>query len=139
MGRERDRGGSAPAGDLLHGDRVGERVESRAAVLLGKRQAEETELGHLPHDVGRELLGLVELPCAGRDDFVGETARGLAHLEVFFSKQQIHGDGTLRVASGGGRCREWRRGDARNDRSSGGFAGKSTPPGGRMRPSTRDG
>ena len=53
--------------DLLDRDRVGERVEPRAALVLGDRDAEPAELADAPHDVDREAPLALVLVDDGRD------------------------------------------------------------------------
>ena len=87
MGGERDRGRAAGARDLLHGDHVGQRVEPGAAVLLGEGQTQEAQPAHLLHDIGGEVLMLVEVAGRRRHDLVGELAGHLAHLAVLFLQE----------------------------------------------------
>ena len=103
--RQRDAGRAAGARDLLDRDRVGQRVEAGAAVLLGERQPEEAQLGHLLHDVGGELLALVEVARTRRDHLVGEFARHLAHLVVFVVQQQHRRSAPFRSRGGARRAR----------------------------------
>jgi hypothetical protein len=53
-------------------------VTARAAVLLRERQAEQAELAHLPRDLRRELITLVELADLRGDDLLRELPHGLA-------------------------------------------------------------
>ena len=82
--------GAVHAGDLLHGDDVGEVVHGLAAVGLRDEHAEESELGHLPQGVVGELLLLVELACDRLDLVFGETADRLPQNFVLGRKAEIH-------------------------------------------------
>ena len=53
------------ARQLLHHERVGERIGAGAAVGVGHGDPEQAELGHPGVDLGREALGLVELGAPG--------------------------------------------------------------------------
>src|SRR2546428_6539947 len=61
--------GDADAGvrprDLLDRYAQGQEVRTRAAVLLGERQPEQTELAHAPDDVVAELVVAIELLSGG--------------------------------------------------------------------------
>src|SRR5262245_30275243 len=83
---QRDARGGAHPRDLLDGDRVAQGVEPGAAVALGIREPHEAQLAHLAHDVGGELLLLVDLAGNGRQDLVRELARHLSDLVMLFSE-----------------------------------------------------
>ncbi len=76
MGAQRDRHRRVDAGELLDGERVGERVAAGAAVLLGKRDPHQVELAQPADDVVRERVRPVELLGDGRDLLLGELADG---------------------------------------------------------------
>ena len=63
--------------DLLDDRLVVHVGEARAAVLLGKEDAEEAELAELAEDLARELLGLVPAHDVGPDLGVAEIAKRL--------------------------------------------------------------
>ena len=50
-------------GQLFNDADVGQEVETEPAVGFGNRDAEEAELAHLLHDVGREAVFAFELGC----------------------------------------------------------------------------
>src|SRR5262249_22256935 len=76
----------AGAGDLLHGNGVGERVEAGAAVLGREDHPEEVELPHLLDVLPRELGGFVELGRARRDLAVRELAEGAPQERLLFGQ-----------------------------------------------------
>ncbi len=79
-GLERDGDGLVDPAELLEGQAEDEEVPAHAAVLLGKGQAEESHLTHLPHDVVGEGLGGVVVGGHRGDHVTGERLHGLAQL-----------------------------------------------------------
>ena len=86
--------GGVAARQLLHHERVGERIGAGAAVGVGHGDAEQAELGHPGVDVGREALGLVELARDRSDHVVGKAPRLRPDLEVRLG--QLHGGSVAR-------------------------------------------
>ena len=74
----RDRHRGVDARELLDGDRVGQRVAARAAVLLGERDPHQPELAELGDDLVREALLAVERLGDRRHLALGEVADGAA-------------------------------------------------------------
>ena len=74
--------------ELLHHERIGERVEARPAHLLGHLDAEEPELGHLRVQIGWEPLVAVQVLRHRPDHLVGEAAGHVADLRVGF--REVH-------------------------------------------------
>ena len=91
--------GGVAARQLLHHERVGERIGAGAAVGVGHGDAEQAELGHPGVDLGREALGLVGRQRA--DDLVGKAPRLRPDLEVRLG--QLHG-GKCRAPGARGNC-----------------------------------
>ena len=81
-----DRG--VAARELLHHDRVGERVAARAAERFRDRDAEEAEAGHLRVQLGGKALRLVELARDRPDALVGEPAHRVADLQVALGEER---------------------------------------------------
>ena len=75
-GGERDADGLVDAAELLDGDAEAREVAgvARAAELLRDDEAEQAEVTHLGHQVGREEGGGVPLGDVGRDLLLGEVA-----------------------------------------------------------------
>ncbi len=71
-----------------------------AAVLLGDRDAEEAELGHLGDDLGRPAPGLVELRGLGGDLAGGEVARRALDEALLFGQLEVHGARNLAGIAG---------------------------------------
>jgi hypothetical protein len=86
----RDRHGRVDPRELLDGDRVGQRVAARAAVLLGERDAHEPELAELRDDLVREALLAIELLGHRRDLVAGEVADGLLDEAVVVGQVEEH-------------------------------------------------
>ena len=61
MRGERDAGRRVGARDLHDGERVTDGVRSGSAILFGKRQAHQPELGHLLHEIVWKLGFRVDL------------------------------------------------------------------------------
>ena len=74
--RQRDADRLVDAAELLDGDAEAREVAglARAAVLLRHDEAEQPEVAHLRHEVGREVGGGVPLGDVGRDLLLGEVA-----------------------------------------------------------------
>ena len=66
------------AAHLLHRDHVREVAHRRAAVLLLDGDAEQAQVAHLAPEVGRKLVGAVDLGSARRDLVRGELPHGRA-------------------------------------------------------------
>jgi hypothetical protein len=88
---QRDRHGRVDPRELLDGDRVGERVGPRAAVLLGERDAHQPQLAELGHDLVGEPLLPVELLGHRGDLLLGEVADGAADEVVVGGEVEVHG------------------------------------------------
>ena len=76
--------------DLLDGDRVGERVEPGASLVLGDRDAEPAHLAEPLHDLAREpSLPLVSLDLR-RDLGRHELPDGVAQERVLRGQIEVH-------------------------------------------------
>jgi hypothetical protein len=76
--------------DLLDGDRVGERVEAGAALVLGDRDTEPAHLAEPCHDVARKSPLAFVLVDLRRDFVQHEVADRLAQEAVFGRQVEIH-------------------------------------------------
>ena len=81
-GLEGDRERLVDAPERLDREAQREVVAALAAVLLGERQPEQTELAHLRDDVERQRVGAVGLVGTRRDDLVGEFAHHAGELAL---------------------------------------------------------
>ena len=90
MRGQRDRDRRVDPGELLDGDRVGERVAAGAAELLGEGNPHQAELGHLRHELVRETALAVELLREGRDAVDRKRAHGVAEELVLGREIEIH-------------------------------------------------
>ena len=88
--RDRQRNGGIDARQLLDADAVVDRRHARAAVLLGKLNAEQPECGQLRHQLGGEMLLLVPLAHVRPDFGFGELAHAAAQQLLFFGRTEIH-------------------------------------------------
>ena len=86
-----DRHGGVDARQLLDGDCVGERVASRAAVLLWDRDAHEPQFGELRDELVREAVLAVELLRDRRDPLLRERTHGLAQELMLAREVEVHG------------------------------------------------
>ncbi|OIQ86770.1 hypothetical protein GALL_313590 [mine drainage metagenome] len=92
------RHGSAGARDLLHRDHVRQIAHAGAAVGLGHRDAQQSEVAELAPQVHRELVVAVDLGRARRDLGDGEVAHRVAHrvdvgAELEIKSGEVHGHG----------------------------------------------
>ena len=76
--------------DLLDGDRVGERVEAGAALVLGDRDPEPAELADAPDDLDREAALAFVLLDDRRDLGEHEVADGVAEQRVLRGEVEVH-------------------------------------------------
>jgi len=81
---------SRDAGQLLDGDRVGQRIETRAADLLGVWHAQQPQAGRLADDLGGELAATLHLVGYGCDLALGEVADGAPDLDVRRGEGKVH-------------------------------------------------
>ena len=86
----RDRDAGVHARELLDGQRVGQRVAARAAVLLGERDPHQAEVAELGDDLVREALLAVELLGDRRDLALGEVAHGAPDQLVVVGEVEVH-------------------------------------------------
>ena len=70
---------------LLHDERIGQRVETRTALLFRHADAEQAELSHLLVELARKALLPVERLGLRADHVLGELPRHIAHLLVRFA------------------------------------------------------
>src|SRR5919202_1078559 len=89
-GDQRAEGGLA-ALDLLAGERLGDEVEPRAAVLLGDRDPEDAELGHALDHLRVEPVRDVVLDRVGEDPLVDEAPDGLLEQPLLVGQPEVHG------------------------------------------------
>ena len=90
MGGQRDADRRVDPGQLLDGERVGERVGAAAAVLLGERDAHQPQLAHLRHELVGEGLGAVELLGDRRDLVAREVAHRVAEQALLVCELEVH-------------------------------------------------
>ena len=83
----------AAASDLLDDQRVGQVVETGAAVLARDDRAQVALLGDLGHQLEVEVLVAIVLARAVDDLLVGEVARGLADQLLLVCEFEVHGAG----------------------------------------------
>src|SRR5437899_11817121 len=76
--------------DLFEDDRVGDGVDSAAAVLVGHEDAEQPHLLHLLDDLGR--IAPAQLPFASNrsDAATGEFADQVAKLGLLWGEFEVH-------------------------------------------------
>ncbi len=84
----RERGRRAP--ELLQGEAVAEVAGSDAAVLLGERQAEESERRHLSHDLARDLVVVLDLLLDRLQSCLDEVAHGAREEPQLFRDVEVH-------------------------------------------------
>ena len=77
------------AAQLLHHQRIGGGVHAGPAQLRRHGDAEQTELGHLLVDLGREALALVQLAGHRADHLVGEPADHVADLRLILAEHRL--------------------------------------------------
>ena len=128
-----DAAARARGADLLHRERVAERVHPRAAVLLRDGDAEQARA---PPSCARISLGqrprLVELGGLGGDLARGEVARGVADQPLLFGQLEIHRLAQSSAARRGRECAGANASGAVRKRSRSAMA-SSTSPGPRRR------
>ena len=100
-------------GELLDGDRIGERVEAGASHLLWIRDAQQAQRCRLADDLVRELALAFELVNDRRDPPLGEVAYRPANLLVLRGEREIHGrrDPRMRDEIGANESTQPRRND----------------------------
>jgi hypothetical protein len=74
------------ASELFDREAQRQEVGPRPAVLLGKRETEESKLAHLLDRVERELMLLVPALCVRPHGLVDERTNGLLELPLFRSE-----------------------------------------------------
>jgi hypothetical protein len=72
------------AAEFLHHDRIGQRIEARSAEVFGNADTEQSELRHFPVKVCGETFLAVERLRHRPDHFIGERARHITHLLLYF-------------------------------------------------------
>ena len=82
--------------DLLAGERLGDEVEARAAVLLGDDDAEEAELGHALDHTQVEVVVDVVLDRVREHALVDEGADGVLDQFLLGRELEIHRDESMR-------------------------------------------
>jgi hypothetical protein len=97
---EADRGRGA--GDLLHGDDVGEVAHLRAAVLLLGGHAEQAHLAELPPQVGGEQVVAVDLARARQDLVLREIPDGVAQQVDVLAEVEVDSEHSFLRP-----CRAW--------------------------------
>jgi len=90
VGAERDGHGGVDARELLDGQRVGQRVGARAAVLLGKGNAHEVQLAELGNQLVGDGLGAVELSGHRRHLALGELPHRAPDQLVVVGEVEVH-------------------------------------------------
>src|SRR6185436_9264792 len=81
----------AYARELLDGEDVGERIEPRAAVLLGNHHPEDPHLPHLRHELPREAFLAFPLRDARSDLALGKFANGIPDARLILGEIEVHG------------------------------------------------
>ena len=84
--RERRRG----APELLERQAVAELARADAPAFLGERQAEETERGHLTHDLGGDLITVLDLLLDRLEARLHEVAHGAREERQLVWDVEIH-------------------------------------------------
>ena len=100
VGADDDPDTARHAGELLDGDRVGERVQTGTTDLLRIWDAEEPERCRFADDLGRKLALPLHLICRRRDPLLGEVAHGAADLLVLRGQGEVHRIRALRCGFG---------------------------------------
>ena len=90
VGAQRDGHRGVHPRELLHRQRVGQRVAARAAVLLGERDAHQVQLAQLGDQVVGDRLGPIQLLGHRRHLALGEVADGAADQLVVVREVEIH-------------------------------------------------
>ena len=91
VGADDDADAAGDSGELLDGDRVGQRVEPGASDLLRVRNAQQTQRCRLADDLVRELTLGFELVDHRGDPPLGEVPDRPANLLVLPGEREIHG------------------------------------------------
>ena len=86
----RQRDGRIDARQFLDADAVVDRGHRRAAVLLGKLDAEQADRRELRHQLGRKVLILIPLPDVRADFGFRELAHGPAQQRLLFRRPEVH-------------------------------------------------
>src|SRR5438270_388740 len=73
----------------------------RAAILVGNRHAEHSELARFAEDVSRKMLRLVPLHQVRLDLALGELAHHLLDLLLLFGQAEVHASGSFLSACKG--------------------------------------
>jgi hypothetical protein len=76
--------------ELLERQAVAEVARADAATLLGEREAEEAQSGHLAHDVGGDLVTVLDLLLDRLEARLDEIAHGAGDLRELFRDVEIH-------------------------------------------------
>ena len=90
VGGDRDRHRRVDTGELLDHERVRQGVETRAAVVLGDRDAHDAELGQAGHDVVRKAVLPVELRGDRRDLRLRELPHGAPEELAVLAEIEVH-------------------------------------------------
>ena len=90
MGRDDQPERAPDAPDLLDRDRVGQRVEAGAALVLGDRDAEPAHLAEAPDDVDREAPLALVLVDDRRDLLDHEVADRRAQQGMLGGEVEVH-------------------------------------------------
>ena len=99
VGAERDRDRGVDAGQLLDGERVGERVAAAAAVLLGERDAHQARASpSLAHDLVGEALLAVQLLGDRRHLLRAKSRDGALDQAVVVGEVEVHGRDLYRMS-----------------------------------------
>jgi len=83
-----DSAGGAPAGELLHPDRIVEMAAALAAVFLGELEAEETELATSVEEVARKETILFPTGHVWRDLLLDKSPHGLTKFFVLSGERR---------------------------------------------------
>ena len=89
VGRNRKTDGSVHPRQFLDDEGVVQHLETGAAILWRKDDAQHPHVAELAHHLARKLLGLVELPGARSDLLLGELTNRLAGQLLLFGQLEI--------------------------------------------------
>ena len=98
MRRDGDRDGGVDSRQLLDRDRIGDRVASRAPVLLGDRHPHQPQLGHLADELDGEAGLAVELLGHRCNALAREGANGVPDQLLVGGEIEVHAAGMLVAA-----------------------------------------
>src|SRR6185295_145980 len=82
--------GRRRAAELLEREAIAEVASADAAALLGERETEEAQSGHLSHDLGWDLVTVLDLLLDRLESRLDEVAHGAGEQRELFRDVEIH-------------------------------------------------